>query len=157
MELTINDYCRFKEASNVLYTQNTFDFDHPRCFIIFEMTVPTATLNSIKHLSINLQRELYDPERPDRTTRSLRHDEWPHMWDIIARMQGLEEIRVRFRFPVKGWLGWSEEEVLEPLWKFTRPMKVFEVNSRRASGFRDEETAERAPFKLLGAPPKYQA
>jgi hypothetical protein len=153
----MNDFCRFNEASNVLYTQNTFDFDHPRCFMIFEMTVAPTTLNSIKSLSINLQRELYDPGRPDQTAKSLRHDERPHMWDIIAGMEGLEQIRVRFRFPVKGGLGWSEEEVLEPLWKVTRPMKVFEVDSRRAVGFKDEETAKRAPFKLLGTAPKYQA
>jgi hypothetical protein len=117
--------------------------------MIFKKTVNPASLNSIKSISINLQRDLYNPGRPSQAFLSLRLDVWPDMWDIIAEMEGLEEIRVRFQFPLKGWLGWSEKKVLEPLWNVTRPMRVFEVDPRTAIGFRYEETVA-APFKLLG-------
>jgi hypothetical protein len=139
---------RFQEVASFLYGQNTFDFDHPMSLIMFKKTVHASSLNSIKSISINLQRELYNPDRPTQAFKSLRLDLWPDMWEIIAGMEGLEEIRVKFEFPLKAWLGWSEEKVLEPLWNVTRPMRVFQIDLRRAPGFRYEETAA-APFRLL--------
>ena len=66
-------------------------------------------------------------------------------------MYGLEVIRVRFRFLRDRIIGWGEEELLRPLWLVRRPVKVFDVDSKNAFGFKNEETAERAPFKLLGS------
>jgi hypothetical protein len=66
-------------------------------------------------------------------------------------MEGLEEIRVRFRNPVEGWMGWSEEEVFRPLWKIRRPLKVFEVEARTdvKTAFGDDERENMAPFTLI--------
>ncbi|PMD43145.1 hypothetical protein L207DRAFT_542513 [Hyaloscypha variabilis F] len=140
--------CRdiFREASNVLYTQNIFEIDHPMSFIIFQKTVNPSSLNSIKSISINLQRDIDD--------LSSRHYErlelWPKMWDIIAGMEGLEEIRVRFGFPLDGIWNWSQQKVLHPLWAVTKSMRVFEVFIVLTPiGFKDEHYA-RAPFKLTG-------
>jgi hypothetical protein len=149
LRLLLTIVCRFQEVSNFLYTQNTFEFDRPMSLMIFKKTVHPSLLNCIKSISINLQRDLYNPGRPTQAFKFLRLDVWPDMWDIIAGMEGLEVIRVRFQFPLKVWFGWSEKKVLEPLWNVTRPMRVFEVDPRTAIGFRHEETAA-APFKLLG-------
>ena len=145
---------RFQEVSNILYTQNTFEFDHPLSLAIFKKTVHPSSLNSIRSISVNLQRDLYQPVSPSQAFQSLRLDVWPDMWVIIAGMEGLEEIRVRFRFLLEGWLGWSEEEVLEPLWNVTRPMRVFEVDTLTTTSFRGEETPFGAPFKLLRTGPE---
>jgi hypothetical protein len=115
-------------------------------FIIFQKTVNPSSLNSIKSISINLQRDIDD--------LSSRHYErlelWPKMWDIIAGMEGLEEIRVRFGFPLDGIWNWSQQKVLHPLWAVTKSMRVFEVFIVLTPiGFKDEHYA-RAPFKLTG-------
>lgn len=133
----------------MIYTQNTFEFDHPLSLMIFQKTIHPSSLNCIRSISINLQRDLYNPARPEQAVKSMRLDVWPDMWDIITGMESLEEIRVKFRFPLNGWLGWSEKKVLDPLWMVTRPIRVFEVESRTAIGYKDEEAA-RAPFKFVG-------
>ena len=65
-------------------------------------------------------------------------------------MEGLEEIRVRFRSPVEGWMGWSENEVLEPLFMVIGPLRAFEVEapSNAETAFGDEAENE-APFTLV--------
>jgi hypothetical protein len=67
-------------------------------------------------------------------------------------MQGLEEIRVRFQLLIDGWMGWTEKETLEPLYKVRRPLKVFEVvmpsSSREISSNCDDKERE-VPFKLV--------
>jgi hypothetical protein len=133
----------------VIYTRNTFEFDHPLSLIIFQKTICPSSLNSIKYISISLQRDLYDPATPEQVVKSMSLDVWPDMWDIITGMESLEEIRVKFRFPLNGWLGWSEKKVLDPLWMVTRPMRVFEVESREAISYKYEEEV-RAPFKFVG-------
>ena len=48
------------------------------------------------------------------------------MWDVIAGMQGLEEVRVRFRAP---WMGWTVKDMLDPLWRVKRPLRAFVVEA----------------------------
>lgn len=66
-------------------------------------------------------------------------------------MEGLKEIRVRFRSPAEGWMGWSEKEVLEPLFLVSGPLKVFEVEalSTAEAAFDDNENENRVPFTLV--------
>jgi hypothetical protein len=68
-------------------------------------------------------------------------------------MQGLEEIRVRFQLLVDGWMGWTENEVLEPLCKVKRLLKVFEVEMPLSSGNissnYDDDKERDVPFKLV--------
>jgi hypothetical protein len=140
--------CRFQEVSNVLYTQNTFEFDHPLSLIIFQKTIHPSSFNSIKSISINTQRDLYVRYMSLQAVTSLHHDVWPDMWNIIARMESLEQVRVIFQFPLDGWLGWSVKKVLDPLWEVTRPMRVFEVECQLGFAYRDGEYAA-APFKFV--------
>ena len=137
--------CRFQEVGNVLYTQNTFEFDHPLSLIIFQKTIHPSSFNSIKSISINMQRDLYFRAM---SVASMHHDVWPDMWNIIARMVSLEQVRVTFRFPLRGWFGWSEKKVLDPLWEVTRPMRVFEVECQVGIAYRDGEYTA-APFKFV--------
>ena len=147
---------RYREASRVLYTRNTFEFSDPYTLLTFSATIPAISLHSITSLSINLRPELYTLHAESfgfngQILGRKMQDEWPRMWAVIAQMYGLEEIRVRFRFLRDRIIGWGEEELLRPLWLVRRPVKVFAVDSKNAFGFKDEETAERAPFKLLGS------
>jgi hypothetical protein len=65
-------------------------------------------------------------------------------------MEGLQGIRVRFRNPVEGWLGWSEDEVLRPLWNVRREMRVFEVEASTDVKIAfDDEEENLAPFTLV--------
>lgn len=66
-------------------------------------------------------------------------------------MEGSEEIRVRFRSLIKGWIEWSEKEVLEPVFTVTGPLKVFEVEalSTTEAAFDDDKTENEAPFTLV--------
>ena len=53
---------------------------------------------------------------------------------------------------IDGWMGWTEKEILEPLYKVRRLLKVFEVempsSSRERSSNCDDKERE-APFKLV--------
>jgi hypothetical protein len=72
------------------------------------------------------------------------------MWDVIANMQGLEEVRVRFRSRFHGWMGWKEEDILDPLWKVTRPLKVEAPWTAADIGYKTDNLEREMPFKLLG-------
>ncbi|KAN0117772.1 hypothetical protein V8E51_003749 [Hyaloscypha variabilis] len=140
--------CRdiYQEVSDLLYTQNTFEFDHPMTLGLFKKTLHPSSLNSIKSISINLQKGLYYPLTPTQAYTHLR--DWQDMWTIISAMEGLEEIRVRFQFPAKWSFMSPEKEMLASLWQVNRPMRVFEVDTGGAIFFNFEQTAD-APFKLL--------
>ena len=137
---------RYQEVSDLLYTQNTFEFDHPMTLRLFKKTLHPSSLNSIKSISINLQKGLYYPLTPTQAYTHLR--DWQDMWSIISAMEGLEEIRVRFQFPAKWSFMSPEKEMLASLWQVNRPMRVFEVDTGGAIFFNFEQTAD-APFKLL--------
>ncbi|KAE9377285.1 hypothetical protein N431DRAFT_436534 [Stipitochalara longipes BDJ] len=137
----------FQEVSNLLYTQNTFEFDHTMSLKIFKKTIHPSSLNSIVSISINLQNDLYNPLYPSQAYKIIL--DWQDMWIIISKMEGLEEIRVRFQFPPKGNFVWMEKNMLAPLWQLRRPMRIFEVDAGTAACFKSEQTAD-APFKLLG-------
>jgi hypothetical protein len=67
-------------------------------------------------------------------------------------MQGLEEIRVRFKLLINGWMGWTEKEVLEPLCKVRQTLRVFEVEmpslSKGGSSSGDKKETD-VPFTLV--------
>jgi len=147
--------CRdiYEEASQVLYTQNTLEFDHPLSLVIFSGEVSQSSLQSIRSISIDLQRNLYvyDAQNFDLCT-SLHPDQWHQMWDVISTMQGLEEIRVRFQLLIDGWMGWTEKEVLEPLYNVRQPLRVFEVEMPSSSGETSSDChgkEREVPFKLV--------
>lgn len=76
------------------------------------------------------------------------------MWDVIVNMQGLQEIRVRFRSPFHDWKGWKGKDILDPMWKIARPLKVFEVDApwiAAEMSFETDETRKKSHFKLLGS------
>ncbi|KAH8799709.1 hypothetical protein F5884DRAFT_810959 [Xylogone sp. PMI_703] len=149
--------CRdvYEEASRVLYSQNTLEFDHPLSLGIFSRGVSPALLQSVRSVSIDLQRHIYTYSANNFSLcTSLHPDQWLQMWTIVSGMQGLEEIRVRFQLTIDGWMGWSEREVLEPLYGVKQPLKVFEVEMPALSDAKgcsdgEEEEERDAPFRLI--------
>jgi hypothetical protein len=142
----------------VLYTQNTFDFDHPLALLIFSAQISPSSLHSIRFIAFEPQRHVYvlKPGNPSnyRTGvggKSFQREEWAQMWHVIADMQGLEKVRIRFRAPC---VGWTVEDVLDPLWSVTRPLRVFDVDApwiAEEMGSEADEGWREIPFKLLGA------
>lgn len=70
----------------------------------------------------------------------------------MAQVPNLQELRVKFKFPIKNWMGWSEKEVLEPLRKFGRTLAVFEVEIPSMIGISWDEVVEitrEVPYRLV--------
>jgi len=73
------------------------------------------------------------------------------MWDVIANMQNLEEVKVRFQ---ALWMGWTVNDMFDPLWMVTRPLRVFVVKApwmAEEIGSETDEGRREMPFRLLGA------
>ncbi|RFU26991.1 hypothetical protein B7463_g9354, partial [Scytalidium lignicola] len=146
--------CRdiYREASRVLYNQNTLEFDHPLSLPILSRQVSQSSLHSIRSICIDPQRNIYAQNADSLSLcTSFRPNQWLQMWDIISTMQGLEEVRVNFQLLIDGWMGLTEKEILEPLYKVKQPLKVFEVempssSKEIASGCEEEE--REVPFML---------
>jgi len=135
------------EASNVLYTQNTLEFDFPVPLIAFSEAIRSSTLNIIQSISIDVQRQFYQANGG----KFYSPSQWIEMWDIIAEMQGLRKLRIKFRPPTIGFRDWVGMDVLQPLWKVTGPLEVFEVEVSSKSWLddvKDDEEGSQAPFKL---------
>jgi hypothetical protein len=139
----------------VLYRQNTLDFDLPLSLIIFSRQISKSSLHSIKSISFEPQRHLYvlKPGGPSHCTavggKSFQMDQWAQMWDVIASMQGLKAVRVKFRATL---IGWDEKDVLDPLWKVTRPMELFDVDApwlAAEMGCEKDVVGRKMPFRLL--------
>jgi hypothetical protein len=155
----VDDMPRSKEAHHVFYAQNTFDFDIPLSLLLFTDAISPSSLSTIRSLSFSLQIHLYSykPSNPS-TCKSFHPDQWLQMWEVISKMQGLEKIRVHFRSPIDGWCGWSEKEVLGPLWRVRkRPLNGFDVEAPLGlfgdaeTDLRLDEEGREAPFRLLGS------
>ncbi len=37
------------------------------------------------------------------------------MWSVIKTLEDLRSWKLKFKFPIEGWMGWNEIEVLAPL------------------------------------------
>lgn len=146
-------YYRYQEASQVLYSQNTLEFDHPLSFLILSREISPLSLHSIRFISIDLQKQIYT-YGPNNFTlcTSLHPDQWLQMWDSISTMLGLEEVRIRFQLLIDGWMGWTEQEVLEPLYNVKQPLRVFEVempwSTKEAHTIYDNK-GRKVPFDLI--------
>jgi hypothetical protein len=143
----------------VLYRQNTLDFDHPLSLITFSHQISKSSLQSIRSISFEPQRHLYVKKLSNLShcttagSKSFQPGQWIQMWDVIANMEGLEEVRVKFRSPFRTWMGWEERDVLDPLRKVTRPLRVFDVEApwiAAEMGFETDEMGRGMPFRLLG-------
>jgi hypothetical protein len=144
---------RYEEAARVLYGENRLEFDHPLALVTLSRDVAPSMLQSVRSISIDLQRHFYVYGRDNWDyCKSLHPDQWPQMWNVISTIQGLEEIRVSFRLDFDGWMGWTEEEVLEPLYLVRWPLKVFEVKMSAVSADKNsnhgDEERER-PFRIV--------
>jgi hypothetical protein len=100
---------RYKEASIILYEQNTFDFDDPLSLIMFARQISLASLNSIQRI-VPVQ--------------------WETAWDMVSGKQGLQDVRVKFLDPKTGE---REVELSAPLEDVKRGLRLFDI--RTVPGF----------------------
>ncbi len=114
-----------QEASKVLYANNTFDFDHPLSAVIFLNQVSPEARQSLQSISIVIPTFLdYKPNLPASTAhvhdsqlrcKSFERAQWTSMWSVIKTLEDLRSWKLKFKFPIEGWMGWNEIEVLAPL------------------------------------------
>jgi hypothetical protein len=81
--------------------------------------------------------------------------QWSHVWNIIAAMDNLIELKVFLQDP--GFPEWDgmqciccvEKDMLAPLWKVKRRLRVFEMNVPWVDlGKHYHAITEEAPFSL---------
>ncbi|KAL8964751.1 MAG: hypothetical protein Q9197_006820 [Variospora fuerteventurae] len=84
----------YKEATDLLYSSNTFDFDHQDLFLFFARSILPSRLTSIRCLHLNLKvSRIKQPF----IWADTAPNGWSLMWEIIGRdMPGLKHLRVRF-------------------------------------------------------------
>jgi len=147
---------RYSESSQVLYQQNTLEFDHPMSLPIFSGEVSPSSLHSIRSISIDMHRYIYahNTNNSSSLSTNLRREQWLQTWNIISTMQGLQEVKVRFQLLINGWMGWTEKEILEPLFNVRQALKVFEVELPLSSAkiktiINCDEERRDVPFKLV--------
>ncbi|RDW57608.1 hypothetical protein BP6252_13690 [Coleophoma cylindrospora] len=143
----------YEEASQVLYNQNTLEFDHPLSFITLSKEISLSSLHSIRSITIDLQRQIYTYGSDNFSLcTSLHPNQWLQMWEYISTMSGLEIVRVRFQLLIHGWMGWTEQEILEPLYNVKQPLRIFEVDmpwSQEETSFNHDDKERKVPFKLI--------
>ncbi|KAF4631572.1 hypothetical protein G7Y89_g6560 [Cudoniella acicularis] len=140
-----------EEVTNVLYAQNTFDFELPSCFNAFASSVKRENLDRIESLTFTLQA----PEWVADASQSAHlEEEWGKMWETITEMKGVEEIRVRIRVRILGRgraIGRRARELLLPTYGpgIWRDLAVFVVEVPwEAMSDEDESDRQPRPFEL---------
>ncbi|KAE8448683.1 hypothetical protein EG329_008898 [Mollisiaceae sp. DMI_Dod_QoI] len=136
--------CRqiYAEASLNIYTQNTFHFQNHDDFLAFAHAVNPVFLSRITCLTFDLNSILrvdgdpYQHQCPRFTVHWVDgvEPQWSHVWDIIAAMDNLIELKVFLQDP--GFPKWErmqclclpEREILAPLRKVKRRLRIFEVD-----------------------------
>ncbi|KAI4122487.1 MAG: hypothetical protein LQ341_007299 [Variospora aurantia] len=89
----------YNEATDLLYSSNTFDFDHQDLFLFFARSILPSRLASIRCLHLNLK--VSSIKQPFIWADNAPNG-WSLMWEIIGRdMPGLKHLRVR----LVGWTG----------------------------------------------------
>lgn len=86
---------------------------------------------------------------PSRFRRVMPGHEWIGLWKTVSSIESLEEVRLRIRPSSRGSSAYNDEELLAPLWKIVRPLRVFEVDALGMVGFKNGEDRSRVPFRLL--------
>lgn len=135
---------RYEEAAPILYSQNTFDFDHPLSFPVFADIVAASSLHNMESVIFELRPHLYNFDPPTSKSSITPQNksltaQWQQTWEILAAMEGLQNVRVRFSKPFQADMGWKERVLMKPILNFERDLGVFEVEVPWVEGVVYEE------------------
>jgi hypothetical protein len=152
---------RYDEVSTLLYSENTFNFDRPKTFLLFASQIHCVSLNNIKSLTFDLPiltNNMYisNAAMQRKSMPSILEDEtlrrqWQQIWDVIADMDGLIQVRVRFLGRSHHHIGKAEVELLRPLSSVRRKLPVFEVEvpwEGEEGNVEGELAIQQVPFTL---------
>jgi hypothetical protein len=145
--LTCKPCNSYSEAIDLLYTQNGFYFNDLDTIWWFASTVLPRRLNVVRFLFIEWDCVCYwipglrVPPPYDRYT-------WFKVWQIIASMEGLRELRVRLWNGPRMDRG-TEVQVFQPLREVKRP-RIFELELPWVCAWREEDENPHlgAPFTI---------
>ncbi|KAL9008651.1 MAG: hypothetical protein Q9173_006244 [Seirophora scorigena] len=115
----------YNEAISLLYSSNTFDFDHQDLFLFFSRSILPSRLAAIRRLHLNLDLRMSDIKRPW-IWADAAPDGWSLMWEVIGRdMPGLKHLILRLS-------GWTDGLRMEDRWMESmlqvRNLKTFRMS-----------------------------
>ncbi|KAF2835651.1 hypothetical protein M501DRAFT_997793 [Patellaria atrata CBS 101060] len=100
--LSLLKSCRrvYSEAISILYTRNIFAVKHIRTVIDLNHTILTSRLHQIRTLDLRWTTQApWHAENIDNRTTVYDKRTWEHVWSIIARMDGLRNLKVEIGGP----------------------------------------------------------
>jgi len=80
----------YSESISILYSKNTFDFDQRESLYSLSITVLPERFNMVRSIRLHHLANPADFDLPDVWML------WVQIWDVIAKMKGLREIRISF-------------------------------------------------------------
>lgn len=110
---------------NLLYSKPTFLFQDPQDIVLFASTILPQRLDAIQSVELAWDGAATRYFRGTEIARNVRIGRilWYEAWDVMARMKGLRELRVRLKpYSLIGVLG-PAKSVVQPM-KRMRGVKV---------------------------------
>jgi len=90
--------CRmiYSEAVDQMYSRNIFHFNDPGDIRYFSRAIVPQRLNAIHSIVVDWERSfsIFNPYNYIPKQDNEEWKAWKQTWDIIARMEGLQEVRV---------------------------------------------------------------
>jgi hypothetical protein len=87
------------------------EFEHPLAFSLLFHQISQTALESIRSINITVPMFLNGDQAKGQGNishlpcKSFEPAQWPYMWELVANLAGLKELRVKFKFPIRGWMG----------------------------------------------------
>jgi hypothetical protein len=147
---------RYYEALNVLYSTCVFSMRTPDDFIQFSTTILPQRINTIRSLQLNYMLE------PERIFLCPLPDDlaWQKSWPLIARMQGLQRLHVRFSLPppisreMMIVISAREEKYVEPMARVTQVSTyIVELPWPEAPWIKARRSGTILPFEIVRTGP----
>jgi hypothetical protein len=116
-------HCRYLEALPILYGENLMVIDTRHCLLYVDRVLLPQHLHAIRHL--HFHQYVSDVPFPG----SHLMDEWRNMWNILASLEGLVELRVELSTMESRRKSWRDHEarLLNDAMVVTRP-RTFEIH-----------------------------
>jgi hypothetical protein len=135
---------RYVEATDAVYSSNTYDFDSMESLILFSAAILPQRFDSITSIQLDFRFNisLYFSEM----TASNDLPRWERVWRIIASMPNLQNIKMRISWPRELYAS-GERKLLDPLWLIDNK-QTFDVSLPPLKG-NEVAVTDDWPFRVI--------